>query len=75
MIIMTHSKPIEIRSEKASVFSHGNKVKFYIKLGQRPLALWAESAERRQYYGEKQVGFGSNHPKTGFIIELKWYDR
>ena len=42
---------------------------------QRPLALWAESAERRQYYGEKQVGFGSNHPKSGFIIEQKWYDR
>ena len=41
----------------------------------RPLALWAESAERCQYYGEKQVGFGSNHPKSGFIIEQKWYDR
>ena len=40
-----------------------------------PLAVWAESAERCQYYGEKRVGFGSNHPKLGFIIEQKWYIR
>ena len=42
---------------------------------QGPLAVWAESAERCQYYGEKRVGFGSNHPKLGFIIEQKWYNR
>ena len=43
------------------------------KLGEHrtPLAVWAESAEKCQYYGEKRVGFGSNHPKLGFIIEQK----
>ena len=37
---------------------------------QCPLPLREESAERCQYYGEALVGFGSNHPNLGFIMEF-----
>ena len=42
---------------------------------QCPLPLREESAERCQYYGEELVGFGSNHPNLGFIMEQNWFNR
>ena len=30
---------------------------------------------KRQYFDEKRVGFGSNHPKSGLIIEQNWFNR
>ena len=37
----------------------------------RPIWLW----RKRQYFDEKRVGFGSNHPKSGLIIEQNWFNR
>ena len=43
--------------------------------GQCPLPLREESAERCQYYGEELVGFGSNHPNSGFNMEQNKFNR
>ena len=52
-----------------------NTTKVFISSTHSPLLVREESPERCQYYGEKLVWFGSNHPKLRFIIRQKWYNR
>ena len=68
----------EDSSYSGAVRAYSKRVKMSAMLRRRehsPLFVREESAERCQYYGEKLVRFGSNHPKLRFIIEQKWYNR